>query len=592
VVLGYDQQWQPVVRTINLPDWGLSVAYSSNGSVLAVGGDEFSQLFDSATGERRAELEANCGYVFSVSFSCNDCTLATASGHSIRLWDVNTGSFITELQIDVGKACSGAAFHPRIDHILAASVGACIWVWDINKTSQPTSFEVEGSTGNFCWLRTSEPQQPVLVGCENGNIEMWGVELSQQIKIFSPPPSGETEKRVWAVASSYNGSLVASGSSDGRVVVYNTNLGHSVHCFQLHTHVLSVAFSPTQQMLACRLVSGAVRIIRFDNNPVVLLGAHRDRVRSVVFSPDGQFLASASEGETLNVWETSAADSVALNEHQLQEIRFIRFLHDGNFLLTRSDDDMTKIWDTGTGALSATFAEKTRDAVVLSDGMHIVSLSHNETLTLWDRRQEKPLCTNTTLEEYICFGLSLYSHHTRILGFISTHCSENDVEVYCWAVEPMRTDGPQMVPIAHGTIHFGFYYTIPAQITHTGSIEEDNFRLIVKLEDGQSFSASWNDPAVFSEQLQELQFVKDSEQSLVEDVPSSLATKQVSGRASEDGAWILNEHGERVLWLSQRNRIGRWGSHCIVWYGLKLAVGGESGRVTLVDFSNINENDG
>jgi WD40 repeat protein len=587
VLQGHDQQWQPLVRTINLPYHGYAAAYSSDGSILAVGGEGFSQIFYSATGERRSELDAGRGWVKSVSFSCNDRTLATASDNSIRLWDVNTGSFITKLEVDVNKQRYSVAFHPRIDHVLVASINARVWAWDVRDTSRSTSFVVEGNTGRLCWLRTSGLQQHIIIGCRNGNMEMWDVELSQQVKVFSAPPSEKPLGDCRAVASSYDGSLVASGLEDGRVVVYNTNRGHSVHCFRLDREVMSVAFSPTEQMLACGLLLGAVRIFYLHNGRVISLKGHQSSVHSVAFSPDGLFLTSASIDEKLNIWETSAANSVALNEHHSKEIRSIKFLHNGNFLFTCSRDMTNKIWDTGTGALYATLKGWLEDAVVLSDGMHVISLSSNNILTLWDRRREEPLFTYEALRHHRHVQAFPYSHHTHILGFISVYCNDNDdVQVVCcWTIEPVHTDGPQMVLIASGTIPLESNVT---RITHTGSMERDNLRLVFELEGGKKYSASWNDPTVFLEPLQALHFVEDSEQSLVEDAPGSLATKQADTRTYKDGAWILNEHDERALVLPPGNQVYR--NECIVWYGQKLAVGGKGGQLTLVDFSNVNEN--
>jgi WD40 repeat protein len=346
VLQGHEHQWQPLMRTINLPGNGYTVAYSNNGGVLAVGEENFSQLFHSATGERRAELEADRGSVESVSFSCNNRTLATASNNnispthvssaSICLWDVSTGSFITKLEVDRSRTCHSLAFHPFIDHVLVASIGGRVWVWDVSNLTRLTSFQVKASAGYLCWLRTSGIQQHVLVGSWNGNVEIWDVESSQRVRVFTPPLS-KKPGCVSAVASSSDGSLIASGSKDGRVVVYNADLGHIVHCFQLDTGVISVAFSPTERTLACGLESISVPIYHLDDGLMVSLKGHRGWVTSVAFSPDGQFLASASWDKTVNVWETSATNFVALNEHHSKNINVIQFLNNGNFLFTRSD---------------------------------------------------------------------------------------------------------------------------------------------------------------------------------------------------------------------------------------------------------------
>jgi WD40 repeat protein len=90
-------------------------------------------------------------------------------------------------------------------------------------------------------------------------------------------------------------------------------------------------------MLACGSGSGAVYILHLEDNRVVSLDGHQHSVQSVVFCPDGQFLASASDDYTLNIWETNAADSVILNDHHSEEINLNTYLQDGNFL---HDQDM------------------------------------------------------------------------------------------------------------------------------------------------------------------------------------------------------------------------------------------------------------
>jgi hypothetical protein len=125
--------------------------------------------------------------------------------------------------------------------------------------------------------------------------------------------------------------------------------------------------------------------------------------------------------------------------------------------------------------------------------------------------------------------------------------------VQCWVIEPVHTDGPPMIPIAHGAITSMFDIT---QIYHTGSIENHDLKLVVEFQGSEWFSSSWNGYPEIPKQTQELRFV----QSLVEDVPNSPTIRQVLARESDDKVWILNEHGERVLWLPLVNRCTQYGS--------------------------------
>jgi hypothetical protein len=59
----------------------------------------------------------------------------------------------------------------------------------------------------------------------------------------------------------------------------------------------------------------------------------------------------------------------------------------------------------------------------------------------------------------------------------------------------------------------------------------------------------WNNPTGIPERLQQLHFLEDAGQILVDDIPKPLATGIVRARESDDRAWVINEQGERVPWL-------------------------------------------
>lgn len=69
-----------------------------------------------------------------------------------------------------------------------------------------------------------------------------------------------------------------------------------------------------------------------------MLDGHLDDVRAVVFSPDGQLIASASEDRTVRVWETATGQCRYVLEDQPSPIFHITFLPDGQTLRTNKGD--------------------------------------------------------------------------------------------------------------------------------------------------------------------------------------------------------------------------------------------------------------
>ncbi|NEQ29332.1 MAG: hypothetical protein F6K28_62500, partial [Microcoleus sp. SIO2G3] len=64
----------------------------------------------------------------------------------------------------------------------------------------------------------------------------------------------------------------------------------------------------------------------------------------VVFSPDGKMIASASDDNTVKLWNVSGQELTALKGHR-GSVNSVVFSPDGKMIASASDDNTVKLWN-------------------------------------------------------------------------------------------------------------------------------------------------------------------------------------------------------------------------------------------------------
>jgi WD40 repeat protein len=117
------------------------------------------------------------------------------------------------------------------------------------------------------------------------------------------------------------------------------------------------------------------------------LEGHSSIVNSVAFSPDGKTLASASDDNTIKLWNRETGKEITtLTGHSLR-VNSVVFSPDGKTLASASDDKTIKLWNRETGKEITTLTGHSFDvsSVVFSpDGKTLASASDDNTIKLWN----------------------------------------------------------------------------------------------------------------------------------------------------------------------------------------------------------------
>ncbi|NIV46293.1 MAG: AAA family ATPase, partial [Gammaproteobacteria bacterium] len=149
---------------------------------------------------------------------------------------------------------------------------------------------------------------------------------------------------IYAVAFSPDGQVLAAGTDDGQIRVWQARDGQPLLTCEGHTAaVWAIAFSPDGQTLASGSFDQTVRLwdVRTGQGLKTLPG-HTNAVRSVAFSPDGQTLASGSDDQTVRLWAVRSGQGLKTLPGHTAAVSSVAFSPDGQTLASGSEDQTVR----------------------------------------------------------------------------------------------------------------------------------------------------------------------------------------------------------------------------------------------------------
>eukprot|EP00808_Paulinella_micropora_P016964 g13249.t1 len=449
-----------------------SVALSPDGQRLVSGGrDETVRIWSCGTGQALHVLRGHAGPVVSVAFSADGQKVASGSDdNTAKVWDSAKGhtDWVTDIahsaafgnafctksyfkdakcvaELAVARALAkpvicvredeqnahalpfqdlqtvdqaivshervrqqvGSAFGAGVEQERPSACSAAGSQQDSKKHIDQSDAVLQGHTNWVYAVACSPDGALVASGSWDNSIMVWDARSHRSLQVLQGHTDGELRMhrdRVKSVAFSPDGTLLASGSTDNSICLWRGETGEWVRSLQGHSDgVTSVAFSADGRQLASGSKDNSVRLWDVQTGQAIrTLQGHSDIVWSVAFSKLGQ-LASGSWDNTIRLWNAEIGEEQAVLRGHTFAVMSVAWSPDGKRLASASTDNTLNIWeaDGGSAQKPMVLKEHSRgvDSVAFLDQKRLVSSSADETVWLWSIKNQAWLDAATMLKE-------------------------------------------------------------------------------------------------------------------------------------------------------------------------------------------------
>lgn len=297
-------------------------------------------------------LTGHSSAVTCLAISANGNYLATGSYKEIKLWNLKTGEELQTLAMQSeAMSVSALAFNPNAEMI--ASANADIEIWNLRAGQQIRTLETS------CWALSVaiSPDGKILVSGgedpvdETGSIQVWNLATGELLYEVGPDV-------IYSVAISPDGQFLASAGfkgidedeieeieEAGLIQLRRLDTGKVLHTLtEPAGKVYSVAISSDGKLLASGSHNGTVKLWNLRTGELLRsLAGHSLPVHSVAISPDGNLLASGSSDQTVKLWNLQTGELLqTLTEHS-EKVSAVAFSPDGQILVSCSSDMTIKV---------------------------------------------------------------------------------------------------------------------------------------------------------------------------------------------------------------------------------------------------------
>ena len=207
---------------------------------------------------------------------------------------------------------------------------------------QPTAV-LKGHADPIYTVAVSPDGKLIATGSFDKSVKLWDTAGGKEVRTLS----GKTghQNQVLSVAFSPKGDLLASGGSDNVVKLWDIPSNTPSATFDAAAAVTKVAATADGKVYAIGTANGTIRFWNVaDGKPGATLTGHAGAVFGLAFAPNGQTLMSVGADKTLRYWNPTTGQALAVVGASAAEVTGLAVNPANGTVYTASVDGQLRLW--------------------------------------------------------------------------------------------------------------------------------------------------------------------------------------------------------------------------------------------------------
>jgi WD40 repeat protein len=309
-------------------------------------------------GTRYLTYNGHSNYVISAVWSSNGKYIASGGGdNTVRIWNPNTGNTLYTYRIHKSTTIRPSFLSEVLsiiwspDNTTIAFAGKqAPMIWNPFNDQIITTYKSHSPIfpiiASMAWSSDGQSIASTNIGSPKDQaIHVWSPQNGQQIAKIDVSKGWTDTDPVGGVAWSPDSKRIACGLH-GEIRIYNVRTKQHIQTYKNKSAwaYYSVCWSRDNTRLVCAFPKEAVVWDITTGELMHKYIDHKADIRDIALSPDGKYVASASNDTTVHIWETDTGNRIFTYEGHRDKVAAVTWSPDGKRVASGCADGTVHVW--------------------------------------------------------------------------------------------------------------------------------------------------------------------------------------------------------------------------------------------------------